>query len=490
MRADTKTDSGIRQRFAELVAKHTQSEIARATGTPISSVNRYMHGARIPADFCAALVRGLGVNPSWLLAGEGSPSLSDVPDNVSGMADELISMVRAMGEVSRMRLGSLTGKHHLRVLRELSDALGRHEELRLSLREQLGPFVKELLASYRAAIHRYDATTAADLRKALEQVFRFHDVPQDRREFDLHRAHEAYIGGDLDAALAFQRGVFGGHLSSGHVDLAALAIAQNLCVGLQAAGRIAECRRVALAALDLSIPDVADSEDGRYLDAIVGFCDVHTGRLRDGLPRILHAYSRASAGARGPMQLMLIQASLLAGTLDMNAALEMALTFPQMGNAMCRFAAWLEDGRLLDRVIQRFVGTDANHTPPDRLSPAHAIQVRDLLTGRGKLDDAAYLRWEDRGYVGLIESLVLRCRRDILAGRKVPARKLHAQAATLLAKSTPDYLPEALTEALHHRNALDLFPAESAARDAAADYFTSRREAGYGLFAALDQTAK
>ncbi len=52
-------DALIRERLNSLLSEHSQSEIARKTGSLVASVNRYVHGARVPAAFCASLVRGL-----------------------------------------------------------------------------------------------------------------------------------------------------------------------------------------------------------------------------------------------------------------------------------------------------------------------------------------------------------------------------------------------------------------------------------------------
>ena len=116
-------DEAVRERLKRLVAERSQSEIARKTGAQVAAVNRYVHGARIPASFCSAVVRGLGVNPSWLLMGEGSPYLADVPARTARLGENLLELVEAMSTVSRMLIGSLAGKRQMKVLRELNDAL-------------------------------------------------------------------------------------------------------------------------------------------------------------------------------------------------------------------------------------------------------------------------------------------------------------------------------------------------------------------------------
>src|SRR5690349_16642750 len=113
----------LQRRVALLASRHTQSEIARKTGTLVSNVNRYVSGTKIPGEFLGALVSGLDVSPTWLLGGEGAVYRAEAANASAGTARELLSLVSAMNAVSKMRLGSLAGKHHLKVLRDLNDAL-------------------------------------------------------------------------------------------------------------------------------------------------------------------------------------------------------------------------------------------------------------------------------------------------------------------------------------------------------------------------------
>ena len=75
----TKTfDEEIRERLRQLVKTRSQSDLARKTNTLVSTVNRYLKSTKIPGEFCTAVINGLGVNPAWLMTGEGTPFLADV----------------------------------------------------------------------------------------------------------------------------------------------------------------------------------------------------------------------------------------------------------------------------------------------------------------------------------------------------------------------------------------------------------------------------
>src|SRR5262249_23134091 len=155
-----------------LVKSHNQAEIARKTGVSPANVNRYLRQNRIPASFCASLVNGLGVNPAWLLAGEGTPFLADVGASNEKLAGNLLALLQAMSNVAPMRLGSLAGKKGLSVLRELNDALLSYERLKSRLNEQSRDIFAQVLKDWRAAINDRQEERAIALRKAAEQVSR------------------------------------------------------------------------------------------------------------------------------------------------------------------------------------------------------------------------------------------------------------------------------------------------------------------------------
>src|SRR5262245_48664134 len=102
-------DAEVRARLRELAEKTKQAEIAAKTGVNAANVSRYLKDNRIPASFCSALVRGMGVNPAWLMVGEGSAMLSDVTDGTGRMAGNVLQLVEAMNSVTKLRLGSLAG---------------------------------------------------------------------------------------------------------------------------------------------------------------------------------------------------------------------------------------------------------------------------------------------------------------------------------------------------------------------------------------------
>jgi hypothetical protein len=284
----------IQGRLNELVTRHSQSGIARKTGAPRNKVNRYVHGARIPCEFAAALADGLGVNPEWFLTGAGTAKLADVAPDTARVADNLLDLIRAMAAVEHLQLGALAGTHHLRVLRELSDAMRRYETLRQQLNTRSTPVLRTVLGDLRIAIDKRDGTRAAELCKTAEQLGRLCDDPGLALDLAVLHGRVALMEGDLKSALDLARRVAtlalhgGGNL--GRAELEALAGTVEALVRL---GHVAEARRIAEGALVLASEDTRHSPEARALTGEFALIQVHTGELRAGL--------QAAAGLSGTL---------------------------------------------------------------------------------------------------------------------------------------------------------------------------------------------
>jgi hypothetical protein len=73
---DVRQDEALKLRMEQRLydVRKTMRELADETGTPYKQVRRWIkEDTRVPADFLAAFVSAVAVNPRWLLTGEGSP---------------------------------------------------------------------------------------------------------------------------------------------------------------------------------------------------------------------------------------------------------------------------------------------------------------------------------------------------------------------------------------------------------------------------------
>ncbi|MBE7491907.1 MAG: helix-turn-helix transcriptional regulator [Planctomycetes bacterium] len=347
--------SEFHTRLHFLAQRFSQAEIARKTGTSRNNVSRYMRGAKLPVEFAAALVRGLGVNPAWLVAGEGTPYLSDVNTTTQKTAGDLLELVAAMNSVASMQLGSLTGKHHLRVLRELNDALARYQQLRVSINEKTAPIFTRILDDYWKALDRWELDRAQDIQRAAEQVAKLCDDPALNLRFERTLAYHAYLRRDVDDSIAHQKRVFQRSLTQGAlIDEAGMKEAYNLANTMQSVGRMAEARALCDGVLALARVNGSRLPIYRYLSALGGYCQLELGDLRDGMARIMAALPQSDPRMALNQNSMMIRALLLSGALDFRQAAEAGDFGPAHAQGMVSWAIMLEDAPALQLAVKRF----------------------------------------------------------------------------------------------------------------------------------------
>ncbi|MCG3185040.1 MAG: hypothetical protein ICCCNLDF_03222 [Planctomycetes bacterium] len=491
----TKTfDEEIRERLRTLVKTRSQSDLARKTATLVSTVNRYLKSTKIPGEFCTAVINGLGVNPAWLMTGEGTPFLADVSAGTSEMASNLLELVEAMNQVAKMKLGALTGQHHLKVLRELNDALERYEALRAVLNKRTRSVFRELLDSLRKALQDMDMQRATEVRKAALQVSRLCDDPQLNVEFDGLQEFYEHIFGDQVKALELSRKVFVKSLAASDVtmdkDHAALAI--NLVVSLHRADRCREARRICRATLALYEDVGADWGRYKQLQALHAVLNIELGNMREGLRDLHDTYPVLPDQMKRGFSGKLVESMLLSGLTPLVYAPAIGEDSSAKAIALVRFAALVDDLEHVKSFLKQYGGDDRTGIPEDSIWDAYARG----LTGENKnavADFEAAVNAE-RGRIAVRpaqEFSYMACAAHLarVAGDDKQARKYHEDAQALLEGLDKQVNPQMLALALHHRNALALYPEDSKAkqtkeaRAAALKFFKKHHEQGYGAFA-------
>ncbi|MCC6573340.1 MAG: helix-turn-helix transcriptional regulator [Planctomycetes bacterium] len=313
--------TSIQQRFKVLAGQFPQAEIARKTGFSRNNVSRYARGKRMPLEFGGALVSGLGVNPSWLLSGAGTPFLADVAADTGRMAGDLLSLVEAMQAVTRMRIGSLAGKQHAKVLRELNDALGRHEALRVKLNAHSRDLFKQLMAEMLAAVRKFDLARARGLETAVEQVSRLCDDPELLLQFLTVRAHLLLISNRKEEALAMYRRAFLMTLSrADNFDEACLTQGWRFAGSLAEADRPAEARQVLRATINLCPPALRQGPMFAASAFNYGYMQAMRPSLHRGLAAMQKHFAAISPDRKSASQLMLVSVQLFGGLVDLPTA--------------------------------------------------------------------------------------------------------------------------------------------------------------------------
>ncbi len=353
---DPGSNEAIAARLRSLLEGRSQADVARKTNQLRNNVSRYARGAKIPLEFGAALVRGLGVNPAWLLVGEGAPFLSDVTGSTVKAAEDLLELVEAMSAVARMQLGSLTGKHHLKVLRELSDALTTYEKLRQDLNTRTAPIFKQVLADYWKTLEKWDFERADELRKAASQVARLSDDEKLAAEFDRTRAFHAYLQHDEMQAIALQRRVFQRMLPAGMLlDDRAMREAFNFATTLQGSSRMQEALRVCQSVLLMAPDEMRGSSILRFISALCGFVEMELGDIRSGLARIQASFPQSDERMRPSQQSMLLHCLMYSGAISFEAACAMGPVSPAHSQGMLVRAIYEDTTAALELGCQTFI---------------------------------------------------------------------------------------------------------------------------------------
>jgi transcriptional regulator with XRE-family HTH domain len=375
---DPGSNDAVAHRLRALLDGRSQADVARKTGQLRNNVSRYARGAKIPIEFGAALVRGLGVNPAWLLLGEGAPFLSDVTATTVKAAEDLLELVEAMSAVARMQLGSLTGKHHLKVLRELSDALASYERLRQDLNTRTAPIFRQVLADYWKALEKWDFERADDLRKAASQVARLSDDEKLAAEFDRTRAYHAYLQHDEAQAIALQRRVFQRMLpASTLLDDRSLREAFNFATTLQGSSRMQEALRVCKGVLLMAPDESRGTPILRFISALCGFVEMELGDIRSGLARIQASFPQPDERMRPSQQSMLLHCLMYSGAISFEAACAMGPVSPAHSQGMLVRAMFEDTPQALELACKAFI----NSGPASLAENVHVCAYSRALLG-------------------------------------------------------------------------------------------------------------
>ncbi len=128
------SSNGLHLRLRSVVGQRTYRELCELTGINAETVRRYVLGQPPSVDFVMGLCKSQGVNPTWLLTGEGPMRASEVKSFAlrDANAHELLTAVaftleRLAERVGRLEVFLQTMETRLRVRLPASEAALRHE---------------------------------------------------------------------------------------------------------------------------------------------------------------------------------------------------------------------------------------------------------------------------------------------------------------------------------------------------------------------------
>ncbi|MCC6466040.1 MAG: helix-turn-helix transcriptional regulator [Planctomycetes bacterium] len=486
----TDHDEAIRARLHRLLQDRSQSEIARKTGTPVAGVNRYVHGARIPAAFCAALSRELGVNPVWLLVGEGAPFLTDMPAATAKLGENLLELVEALNAIERMKLGSLTGSH-ARVLRTLNDALQAHERLRTRLNEQSRPLFARVLKDLESALNRLDLERAQDLRAAAGQVSRLCDDEGLAREYLRLQAFHEFQRKDPRRMLVLQRRLFLASLPEQALfDARACDEARRLVLALSQMNRLPEALRICRAARVLAGRPGRAWESFARLQLSYSLILFETGWLRRGLKLLQQCLPGLSGMHAKVGQAQQLRMMLWGGMLALPAAMQMGEPTDAKADHFLQVAIWTGEREPLEAALRYAQAPDVQPVWRGRFWQAFAAEALDQLRQRSPAAARKAARMpanvDSDAAAGMLDKAA-RMHLLLLAGDAKGARELWQESEAMRRSCRPDLSPHPMALCLHHRTALRLFgPQERrAAALNARRFFRRWGSRGFALLAGL-----
>lgn len=488
-------DEGIRKRLQQVCDRHSQADVARVCATSRANVSRYLSGNRIPASLCAALVKGFGVNPAWLLNGEGSPYLADIHAGHARMATDLLEVVEAMHVVAQMRLGALTGKQHLKALRDLDDALRAYERLREKLNEHSRPILAKLLDDVESSFGRKHPERVHQLRRAAEQVARLCDDEDlafrllEAQAMDDMVAHRSDLAVDKQRSAALRAIVRAGTLSTD-----ALAVIIRSTYLLEGAGRLDESVALCRAMRVLGDAYQAPIHLLARLDAQIGDVLTELGEIQEGMPLLQRAMTfiddRVRPAWMGPWS----YAQYFSGVAEFE---HLAVQPRPVGGvelfAQClaRMALWSESGPNLQRALEiyRELRKDLSNDPePEFTHATWALRALQQPTQSTLAEAAADIEALRRSYPSSpqmqFQISTFEAQLALLCGRPQEARKLLDAAAEMEQSLPKGVRPYLIGYAIQHHVALR---AKGPQRDydRAREWFVTHYRKGYGRFRPL-----
>ncbi|MCK6440176.1 MAG: hypothetical protein L6Q71_08255, partial [Planctomycetes bacterium] len=408
---------------------------------------------------------------------------------------------------------ALAGKEHLKVLRELNEALNRYEELRAKLNKHSRPVFRMLVDQLIAIQEERNPDKARPLLEACRQVARLCDDPVLERDYIYHRSHYAYLAGNARESTRLLRRLVSQILIEGErlgdeLDHAGCLWAQNLAASLRLQLQIPEASQIAEASL-LFVPAAVRKTPGYHallMQAALG--DIELGRLRRARERLTRLLPDIAEG--NYRAFMALPFLALANALSGSAGFEEAKVScaHDATHILALIAMWNENGAQLDETVTlgghyRGPATPVfAHTALFVSAVTRARRGERLTTLLGTVDDslAKFAGHESLEEYRTYVAPVVKTQCALLAGDHKRAMTLFLQANDALRAAPRGISLPVVYAALHHRNAIRLSagPAGTSgsrrkalkhAREQALKFFRRHIKAGYAVFrSALEET--
>lgn len=473
--------SSMLNRLRELNKQYSQAEIARRVGCSRATVSRYLAGRTVSVEFCIALMKEFGVNPSWLMMGEGPPFLADALPQNNPIGKDILELVQAMEAVSEQSLGAIAGRDHRVHLRNLNTALKQHDALSETLDSRSKPAFKKILEEIKDAIIANNWDRARHLRKAAKQLARLCSDGVLHGKFHSLQGVMDARAGKVQAALNHHRQAFASSLLLGEAfTTEQIHSAHNFANLLERAGRLREARRVCGAILAL-IED-SHSHDHHALILIKkARLDLELGDLHTALEATWCPTSLISPDNKTRLFAVRTTALVFAADLDFPMLLASPESFSKAGT-LFSLALWLENPEYLRTSAASFI---AQSVPRQRertvwidslilaLTEKNPKALQDLRRERSKYPNGSH---------DLIEHSAIEAYVSERLGKIRIARKAVERVQGFIDDLPQGSQAHLWVRAVIHRTALRTLSKNSAQHSQALEFFKEHLAKGYRVF--------
>lgn len=452
----------LRQRLCLLAERFSQAEIARRTDVSKANVHRYLKAGKVPAEFIVDLTREFGLSPAWVLQGQGAMLASQVSAEAADESRRLLEVVLKLNAVGHEKLAVLQRDHAARGMRELADAIDRHEQLRARLAQRAKPVAAKLLNEARDALANARLPEAESALAAAARLDRMVNQPELTASRNMMEGTLATYRGDLPNQRRAHLGALGSLIQSDAIrNRQFLRTCYNYCAGLANAGRLHEAARMADAMLLLGGAEPPEWAEDWLLQVPRAYMQLHTGRLIEALPVLSCVLAGASGDVRPYVDDILVLAHFLAGA---PARLEGIVT----GNELVGLLIGLIDPS--SETLAKLTKRPAAQLPES--SRVYLQAARCIQTGKGKVD------WPEaaQGTTAFTHE-VLETELQKRSGNETAARRACQQAQKQLAAFEAHTTPNIAALALHQAQATKLLPAGQAQK--ARVWLTEQTAKGY-----------